>query len=73
MLRADIGLQCLTYPLRSSQLGPRKMVLLGLSLCTLKYLMEGVVLDHFDLEALMKKAHELGTKQSDTVQKAEKN
>ena len=38
----------------------------------LKDLMEGVVLDHFDLEAVMKKAHELATKQSDTVQKAEK-
>ena len=34
--------------------------------------MDGIVLDHCDLEALMQKAHAIATKQSDTVKKEEK-
>ena len=34
---------------------------------TMKDLMDGIVLDHCDLETLMQKAHAIATKQSDTA------
>ena len=56
-------------PPNKQQTRPKEVLVKSI---TMKDLMEGIVLDHCDLEAPMQKAHEIATKPSDTVKKEEK-
>ena len=56
-------------PPNKQQTRPKEVLVKSI---TMKDLMEGILLDHCDLEAPMQKAHEIATKSSDTVKKEEK-